>query len=198
MLKRLIVMAALGLTTVTLNTACSTAFIDSERDANVRISKGATFAWGAADSSKPAEQFADFDNPQMRSRLEGAIDNFLLGKGLKRTSAEKADFILTYHIGFKSSFSDAARIAAPTMVPTVRCNANRCWQDMTWGNYGSPIETKEEYEYREGALIIDLRQNSTGILAYRGIYSDTLGDGKKVTDEDIAEVVAKTMKDAVR
>jgi len=40
MLKRLIVMAALGLTTVTLNTACSTAFIDSERDANVRIQRG--------------------------------------------------------------------------------------------------------------------------------------------------------------
>jgi len=69
---------------------------------------------------------------------------------------------------------------------------------MTWGNYGSPIETKEEYEYREGALIIDLQQNKSGIVAFRGIYSDTLGDAKKVTDQRIAEVVAKTLKDAVR
>ena len=198
MLKRLILTAMLGFSSATLMTACSTAFIDSERDANVRISKGATFAWGEPDTSKPAEHFADFDNPQMRSRLEGSIDNFLLSKGLQRTAADKADFILTYHIGFKSSFSDAPRIAAPTMVPTMRCNANRCWQTMTWGNYGSPIETKEEHEYREGALIIDLRQSRTGILAYRGIYSDTLGDVSKVTDQRIAEVVAKTLKDAVR
>ena len=48
------------------------------------------------------------------------------------------------------------------------------------GNHGSPIETKEEYEYREGALIIDLHQSSTGIVALpRHLFRHALGDGSK-------------------
>lgn len=199
MIARLALLAGLGLSTVVLGTACSTATIESERDKAIPISKGATFSWGQIDpAAKATDEFADFDNPKMRSRLEGAIDNFLLNKGLQRTSADKADFILTYHIGFKSSTDKQARMAAPTMVPTVRCAGNRCTQTMTWGNYGSPIESMEEYEYREGALIIDLQQRSSGKLAWRGIYSDLLGEADKVSDARIAEVVAKTMKDAVR
>lgn len=198
MIKRLILMAGLGLATATLGTACSSAYIDSERDSTIRIVKDATFAWGATNPSKPDGNFGDYDNPQMRGRLESAIDNFLLNKGLKHATAEQADYILSYHIGFKGGLDKEARQAAAGALPSVNCSTSRCWNTMTWGKYGSPGNSSEEYTYREGALIIDLRQNNTGILAWRGIYMDTLGDASKVTNARLAEVVAKVMKDAVR
>lgn len=198
MIKRLILMAGLGLATVTLGSACSSAYIDSERDSTIRIVKGASFAWGATNPSKPDGNFGDYDNPQMRGRLESAIDNFLLSKGLKHAPAQQADYTLSYHIGFKGGLDKQARQAAAGELPSVNCSSSRCWNTMSWGSYGPPGNSTEEYTYREGLLIVDLRQNNTGILAWRGIYMDTLGDASKITDARLADIVAKVMKDVVR
>lgn len=181
---------------------CSTAEISADRATAIPVVAGSTYSW-AAQAAPPAAtgktENADFDNDIVRQRIQEAVDGELQHQGLAPAGdAATADFIVSYHIGVSRKKTVALNPEMSTVMPMIHCSAHHCWSSLSWGYWGPPLETRREYEYREGSLIIDLQQRSSNRLAWRGIYRDRLGDTAKLTDKMIYRIVADTMKGLVQ
>lgn len=196
---RLLQSAALSLLLITA-AGCSTADISADHSSAIPVIAGSTYVWAATaptPASKPEN--ADFDNDIVRHRIQDAIDGELQHQGLAPASdAAHADFIVSYHIGVSRKKTVTVNPEMTAIMPMIHCSAHHCWSSLSWGYWGPPLETRREYEYREGSLIIDLQQRSSNRLAWRGIYRDRLGDTAKLSDKAIYKIVADTMKGLVQ
>lgn len=173
--------------------ACGSAEVTSDRDSTIPVPAGSTYAWGGTTQRKiPGEIDLKSENSIVAGRLQRAIDQEMQAKGWKLTDSATASFFVHYHVGVQDQRETVTDAPAP---PPMVCGAYRCYTGAySWGYYGPPEVTTREVVYREGGLMIDLEQASSGKLVWRGNWKDEVS-GKSPTDERVHEVVAATMKD---
>ncbi len=178
--------------------ACSSADISFDRNAAIVIPAGSSYSWGTLPEEKTTADNADIDNDIVRRRIQSAINAALQEKGLRQAEAGPGRFEVSYHIGVaRRTGTEVNYVATPMAAPVVRCGLRTCWGGMSWGYMGPPVETVNEYDYREGSLIIDIVEHDSGRLAWRGIYRNNLRDKPDLGDEKIRDIVNRTLKGLV-
>lgn len=193
-LTRTLLANALLATSLALG-ACSSADISFDRDAAIVIPAGSSYSWGKSPEANTTAEATDIDNDIVRRRIQSAINAELQQKGLKASDAGPGRFEVSYHIGVvRRTGTDVNYVATPMAVPVVRCGLRTCWGGMSWGYMGPPVETVNEYDYREGSLIIDIVEHDSGRLAWRGIYRDSLRNRPDLGDEKTRDIVNRTLK----
>jgi hypothetical protein len=174
-------------------TSCGTAEVTSDRDSTIPVPAGSTYAWGGVTQRKvPGEIDLKSENSIVAGRLQRAIDAQMQAKGWKLADSGSANFYVHYHVGVK----DQTQLVtdAPPPPAGLMCGAYRCYPGaFSWGYWGPPEITTREVVYREGGLMVDLEQASTGKLVWRGSWKDEIS-GQPPTDERVKEVVTATMK----
>ena len=167
---------------------CSSLKVVVDRDSTIPIPPGSTWAWGPEPPEKrPEELDPRVNNSIIHGRVKRSVEAVMAQKGFRQVEADKiADFLVYYRVGVRES---RQMVTQTTPVAPM-------WGGWGWGFYGPPpIVTSREITYTEGALWIDIVQRSTGKLAFRAIGLDRDVTGADGSDEQIAQTVARTLRD---
>jgi hypothetical protein len=183
------------------------------RDPDIRIRKGATWAWqpvaeplAARDSRRvlsrdtmgrneptgPVARDIPADNQIVRDRVKNAIQQSLTSKGLAQVSdPATADFLVDYHFAVEQR--NAVQPVYPGAYPGLVCGPYRCWEG--WG-YGPPMVGYERIHFREGTIVFDLTQQATKHLVYRAVGEKPVRrDTFSLTQDEINGLVNHLLKD---
>lgn len=189
-------------------------YVRITRDPDVRISKGATWAWrpAAAESASrntqaenrrvlSRDQFSRNQAPQQsaaddaidRERVKSAIQQTLTSKGFKEVSDPAvADFLVDYKFAVRRG-NAAVPVAYPGAYPGLVCGPFRCWQ--SWG-YGPAYVGYENIHFREGMIVIDWMQQTTRHLVYRAVGAKPVHyENFSLTQGDINGLVHALLRD---
>jgi Domain of unknown function (DUF4136) len=181
------------------------------RDPDVRIARGATWAWqpvtepvAARDSrrvtsrdtmgrNEPAARDVTGDNQLVRDRVKTAIQQSLMAKGLSQVSdPATADFLVDYHFAVERR-SATVQTVYPGAYPGLVCGPYRCWEG--WG-YGPSAVGYERVHFREGTIVFDFTQQSTKHLVYRATGQKPVRrDTFSLTQDEINGLVNHLLKD---
>jgi hypothetical protein len=182
------------------------------RDPDIRIHKGATWAWQPAvepvagrDSRRvtsrdalgrpegPVARDVTGDNQIVRDRVKTAIQQTLTAKGLPQVSdPATADFLVDYHFAIEQR-NATVQTVYPGAYPGLVCGPYRCWEG--WG-YGPAAVGYERVHFREGTIVFDLTQQSTKHLVYRAVGEKPVRrDTFSLTQDDINGLVNHLLKD---
>ena len=169
-------------------TGCSSLKVVVDRDSTIPIPPGSTWAWGPEPPERrPDELDPRVNNSIIHGRVKRSVEAVLAQKGFRRVDdTQTADFLVYYRIGVRD-----ARQVITQATPVAPM-----WGGWGWGFYGPPpIVTSREVTYTEGSLMIDLVQRSTGKLAFRAIALDQDVTRADSSDEQMAQTVARTLRD---
>lgn len=169
-------------------TGCSSLKVVVDRDSTIPIPPGSTWAWGPEPPERrPDELDPRVNNSIIHGRVKRSVEAVLAQKGFRQVDdAQTADFLVYYRIGVRD-----ARQVITQATPVAPM-----WGGWGWGFYGPPpIVTSREVTYTEGSLMIDLVQRSTGKLAFRAIGLDQDVTRADSSDEQMAQTVARTLRD---
>jgi len=169
-------------------TGCSSLKVVVDRDSTIPIPPGSTWAWGPEPPERrPDELDPRVNNSIIHGRVKRSVEAALAQKGFRQVDdAQTADFLVYYRIGVRD-----ARQVITQATPVAPM-----WGGWGWGFYGPPpIVTSREVTYTEGSLMIDLVQRSTGKLAFRAIALDQDVTRADSSDEQMAQTVARTLRD---
>jgi hypothetical protein len=182
------------------------------RDPDIRIHKGATWAWqpvvepvAARDSRRvtsrdslgrneqPVARDVTGDNQIVRDRVKMAIQQSLTAKGLTQVSdPATADFLVDYHFAIERR-NATVQTVYPGAYPGLVCGPYRCWEG--WG-YGPAMVGYERVHFREGTIVFDLTQQAAKHLAYRAVGEKPVRrDTFSLTQDEINELVNHLLKD---
>jgi Domain of unknown function (DUF4136) len=212
--KRL--MAAVACGTLIFAAGCDE-YVQITRDRDVRIPKGATWAWrpavqeaasapardsrpvtsrddvGTAPRTQTAARVPDPNDEVVRQRVKTAIEQSLTSKGFKQVSdPAAADFLVDYKFMVKRG-NAGVPVAYPGAYPGLVCGPFRCWE--TWG-YGPAYVGYENIRFREGTIVFDWVQQGTKHLVYRAVgVKPVRYDAFSLTESDINSLVHHLIKD---
>jgi len=167
---------------------CSSLKVVVDRDSTIPIPPGSTWAWGPEPPEKrPEELDPRVNNSIVHGRIKRSVEAVMAQKGFRLLEDDKtADFLVYYRVGVRES----------RQMVTQATPVSPMWGGWGWGFYGPPpVITSREITYTEGALWIDIVQRSTGKLAFRAIGLDRDVTGADGSDEQIAQTVARTLRD---
>jgi hypothetical protein len=187
------------------------------RDPDVRIPKGATWAWqpvaepvAARDSRKvlsrdvpgtgPDERHETFTRDNngnediVRDRVKQAIQQALIGKRLTQVSdPAKADFLVDYHYAMDRRTETVQTVYPGPYYPGLVCGPYGCWRD--WG-YGPAAVGYERVHFRAGTIVFDFTQQATKHLVYRAVGEKPVQrDTFSLTQDEINGLVNHLLKD---
>jgi hypothetical protein len=189
--------AGIGLLAVAMMlfaSGCSTLRVEVDRDSTVPISAGATWAWGPEPAPKqPDELDPRVNNSIIHGRVQRSVEAVLAEKGFHQTDPGRADFLVEYRLGVRDRRETVTQAIGPRPGPMY--GPYGPWgPGWTWGYYGPPVVTTREIRYTEGALMVELIQQTTGKLAFRttGTDSITREDG---SDQAVLELVRRLLRD---
>jgi hypothetical protein len=184
--------------------------VQVSRDPDVRIARGATWAW------RPAEELSARDtrpvvsrdvisrrdtvtrdtsanNDIVRDRVKNAIAQTLSSKGLTQVSDPvAADFLVDYHFAVENH-NATVQTAYPGGYPGLVCGPFGCYQGWGWG----PAAVGYEHiRFREGTIVFDFFQKPTKHLVYRAIGEKPVRrDTFSLTQDEINGLVHHLLKD---
>ncbi len=184
------------------------------RDPDIRIRRGATWAWqpvaeplaardsrrvlsrdnvGRNEPSGPAARDIPGDNQIVSDRVKNAIQQSLTAKGLAQVSdPATADFLVDYHFAVQQR-NATVQTVYPGAYPGLVCGPYRCWEG--WG-YGPPMVGYERIHFREGTIVFDLTQQATKHLVYRAVGEKPVRrDTFSLTQDEINGLVNHLLKD---
>jgi hypothetical protein len=181
------------------------------RDPDVRIAKGATWAWrpfteavADRDSHKvlsrdttrrnePVSREVSAENQIVQDRVKTAIQQALTAKGLKQVSdPAAADFLVDYHFAVERR-NATVQTVYPGAYPGLVCGPYRCWEG--WG-YGPAAVGYERIHFREGTIVFDLMQQATKHQVYRAVGEKPVRrDTFSLTQDEINGLVNHLLKD---
>jgi Domain of unknown function (DUF4136) len=181
------------------------------RDPDVRISRGATWAWqpvtepvttrdsrkvisrDAMGRNEPAPRDTSADNQLVRDRVRTAIQQALTAKGLAQVSdPATADFLVDYHFAVERR-NATVQTVYPGAYPGLVCGPYRCWEG--WG-YGPAAVGYERIHFREGTIVFDFTQQATKNLVYRAVGEKPVRrDSFSLTQDEITGLVNHLLKD---
>jgi hypothetical protein len=208
-MKSALLMAALCVAGLTI-AACND-FVQVTRDPDVRIQRGATWAWrpeaepvAARDNrrvlsrdtmnrNETASREADPNYQIVRDRVKNAIAQTLTAKGLTQASdPAAAEFLVDYHYAMERH-NETVPVGYPGGYPGLVCGPYRCWEG--WG-YGPAAVGYENIHFREGMIVFDLLQASTKHQVYRAIGQKPVRqDTFSLTQNEVNDLVHHLLKD---
>ena len=154
--------------------ACSTLKTNTDFDPAVSFNQFKTFAWVEA---KTTDEGYHLDG-LLDQRVRDAVDNQMAAKGLTKASVEEADLLVNY----------ITKVDKKINVDTFNNNFGyNPYYGPGWGWGGSMQTQTTVREYEVGTLIIDLVDNKTDKLVWRGSVADTIRDHN--TPQERVEII---------
>jgi len=166
-------------TTVLLLAACSHT-PDWDYDQSANFSNFKTFAW-VKDASLTKDVKNYQINPIMEKRVREAVNSDLTQKGLSMVAIDKADVLINYH----------ASVDKKIDIDTFSNHYSATWNH--WRKpWGTSIHTDNKVrEYEVGTLIIDIVDQSSNQLIWRGAKEGRLKKNQK--PEKRTQVINETV-----
>jgi hypothetical protein len=195
-------------------------YVQVTRDRDVRIAKGATWAWRPAveeaavardnrtadnrpvtsrddltrtPRNQPAPRVPDPNDEVVRGRVKTAIEQALNAKGFKQVSdPAAADFLVDYKFAV-NRHNATVPVGYPGAYPGLVCGPFRCWE--SWG-YGPAYVGYENVHFREGMIVFDWVQQANKHLVYRAVGQKPVKrDAFSLTQGDINSLVHHLLGD---
>ncbi len=163
--------------------ACETAPpVNVLQSSNASIAPGATYAWAPLTEQELQRGDPRIDNDIIRGRIRSAIDASLQAKGFQLVhDPAAAQLLVTYHIGLQQGTDYRVDTYGVPAGP-VACGWRGCIGGYGWGMYGPPMDADvRAINYTNASLILDLKDRTTGQLAWRATST------KRVTEGDGAQ-----------
>jgi Domain of unknown function (DUF4136) len=175
-------------------TACDDSDVSVDRDQSISIPAGSTWAWAnqPVPNNSGANAAPMIENDIVRNRVQNAVATQLAAKGFRQVEdRNQADFLVDYHIGVHNQTTTVSDItpSSPRPVPVIRCKDKHCWESWYWGYWGPPEVNYHTVHYREGSLMIDFVQRSSGRLAWRAISKNPVTQ-TSFSEENVSKGVA--------
>ncbi len=171
----------LGMALSLFLTGCSTITVNYDYDTTTNFGQFRTYKW-APDPSDPTRVQNANDAGQrsglLSNRIKSAIEYELNAKGMTKTEGD-ADLMVVFHIGTQE------KIAVTDW--------GYGYSNYYWGYGGRQMDV---YQYQEGQMIIDLVQEETHDLVWRGTGRGVVDQSTKSPEEmqaKINDVVAQIM-----
>lgn len=183
------------------------------RDPDVRIRKGATWAWmpepqlaAGRDNRRVLsrdtigrEERRDMvreDNPNnqlVQDRVKQAIQQSLMSKGLMQVSDPgTADFLVDYHFATEKR-NETVQTVYPGAYPGLICGPYGCYRG--WG-YGPAAVGYERVHWRAGTIAFNFTQNPSRHLVYQAIGEKPVQRGTfSLTQDEINGLVNHLLKE---
>jgi hypothetical protein len=185
------------------------------RDPDVRIRKGASWAWApepqlAAAPSRdnrrvlsrdtngapPPREMVREDNANnqaVQDRVRQAIQQTLMSKGLMQSSdPATADFLVDYHFATEKR-RETVQTYYPGAYPGLICGPYGCYRG--WG-YGPAAVGYEQVHWRAGTIAFNFMQNPARRLVYQAIGEKPVRrDTFSLTQDEINGLVNHLLKD---
>lgn len=160
---------------------------------------GRRYAWVAMPAQKAVEFDERAQDPELRLRLEAALDKAMQAKGYTRTeSMREADVAVAYRVGIRdvqeSTVNEGLGGAGES---AVRCSGGDCSQIVSEGADGLPTVTVKTQDMIQGGLMVEvLKPNEIRVL-WRALYRGSIrarDRGKVDLDAVAAQTLAKLPK----
>ncbi len=154
----------LGLLLATALIGCSSVAVKSDFDANANFSQYKTFDFMPHPGG----------NPLNNKRIEAAIEQELVAKGMQKQTAGKPDLLVAYHTNVKDKID----------VDTY---------GYRYGRYGRRVGTYTTVQkYQQGTVVVDLVDAKERELVWRGWAKGEASDS--VAKEKIDDTVGKILE----
>lgn len=190
--------------------------VEVQRDPEIHIAKGMTWAWRpmkepesakrgtdgrpitSRDVIKPAppaptqklESNRDWNNEANRALLHSTIERAMHGKGLLQASdPASADLLVDYHVAVKDGSA-----VVQNVYPA--CGPYGCWGGYGyygWG-WGPPEVYFRNVSWQEGTFVLDLALRDPRKLAYRAIGHKQLNNKSSITPYQAEQTVNSLLK----
>jgi hypothetical protein len=183
------------------------------RDPDVRIRKGASWAWAPepvlaaqrdnrrvlsrdnAGRQEPRDMVRE-DNPNnqiVQDKVRQAIQQSLMSKGMMQSSdPANADFLVDYHFAVDRR-SETVQTVYPGAYPGLVCGPYGCYRG--WG-YGPAAVGYERVHWRAGTIAFNFTQNPSKRLVYQAIGEKPVRrDTFSLTQDEINGLVNHLLKD---
>jgi len=181
----------LGLVTILFAFACGPD-IATQRDSSVPMPAHPSWAWGVRDTISHYELDPAAQNPMLHQHVQAAIESSLGKDGWKRVDdPSQANVIVTYHIGLK-------RDVQYQTTTTTSGGASPYWGGYGWGYYGAPTfasSTTTPYEYKQGGLLVIVRDRASGKVAWQGLFKKEVQETARISQENVQRAVDDLLRD---
>jgi len=180
-------------------TACfSSLRVRVDRDPGVPLPSGATWAFRGHSEPEGPEAEEALDNPIVHQRIERLIAQELEARGYHQVGdPSSATLLVHYHLGVKQrteTVRSERRTNAYAPVTTCEDRGRTCTTRLVWGPYGPPEVTYRQYTYKQGALVVDIVDQASGLVAWRAIGQRRLRPGND-SEESLHDTVARILRD---
>jgi hypothetical protein len=155
----------LGLLLAAALMSCSSVAVKSDFDPNANFAQYKTFDFMPHRTS----------NPLNNKRIEAAIEQELIAKGMQKQAAGKPDLLVAYHTNVKDKID----------IDTY---------GYRYGRYGRRVGTYTTVQkYQQGTVVVDLVDAKERELVWRGLAKGEAGDSvsKEKIDDTIAKILAE-------
>lgn len=181
----------LALLTILFAAACGPDIM-TQRDSSVPFPRQPSWAWGVRDTISHYELDPAAQNPLLHQHVQAAIESSLQRDGWKRVDdPAQANVLVTYHIGIKRE--------TQLMTTTTTSGApSPYWGGYGWGYYGAPsfsTSTTTPYEYKQGGLLVIVRDRSSGKVAWQGLFKKEVTETARVSQENVQRAVDDLLRD---
>ena len=167
---------------ILLSSSCSTMKITMDYDNNISFAGLKSYAWLPGKPKISGDPKLETDD-LMQERIRLGLESWLKTNGYVKQTLTKADFLITFHIVIE----DKTKISVFD---------NYYAYPHDWGYYhAAPRNRTYIYEYKQGAMIIDIANPKTKKLMWRGIAEDELQNPPSPEQKQarIAEVIRGIM-----
>ena len=150
---------------------------------------GPTYTWAAMPQMKEVEKDARLQDPQLRARLQAALDKALKAKGYRvADDPTKADFIIAYRVGVREVQQATLQgDQGATPLTVLACDWDTCSQLVVM-NDSTPTMKVVTTDQAEGGLMIEVIEPRTIRVLWRALNRGTVkrGDGAQAPLDAIA------------
>lgn len=166
---------------------CAGPSISSDHDPSIVVPVGSTYTFlGGTQTNEGAQDAADPANKNefVHQRIQNAIRDQLKAKGFKDTAdSASARFLVRYFLNLRTS----------TSYVTSSTGMYGPYYGWGWGyGYSGGISTTTPVQFKEGGLLIDLVERSTGKLAWRGKVEGDAPDHPP-SQAEVSQIVGEVM-----
>ena len=148
---------------------CAHIQVETDVDPSADFSTYHTYRLATPEQGRGGDQALGMRALQDR-RIRGAIDESLTARGL-RTDATRSDLMITYRVTASS----------------------QAWGGGAAGATATP-STRDQYDLKQGTLVIDFVDSATGQRVWRGFASGAAGDPDQ-SDERVYEAALKILEE---
>jgi hypothetical protein len=172
---------------VALSAGCATLEIQTEYDPRADFSGFETWVWMPREPATTGDP--RLDNAILHSRIRAVVEERLALQGYRKLSSGTPDFLVTFHTAIDQRLD----------VSTVDRSYPRHGGAGRWGPGGGWVYSSETRvrEYELGSLILDIADNRTRDLVWRGFAQAEIGQrtqDQARRDEQLREAVRRMLE----